>query len=53
MILSRNAAALYGIDIDDVARRLSGMSPNWTARAAPALYAALDASRIGRPLELS
>lgn len=51
MILSRNAAALYGIDIDDVARRLSGMSPNWTARAAPALYAALDASRIGRPLE--
>jgi uncharacterized protein len=53
MILSRNAAALYGIDVDDVARRLSGMSPNWTARAAPALYAALDASRIGRVVPLS
>jgi hypothetical protein len=49
MILSRNAAALYQIDVGDVARRLSGVSPNWTARAAPALYAALDASRIGRP----
>jgi predicted TIM-barrel fold metal-dependent hydrolase len=48
MILSGNAAALYGIDIGDVARRLSGMSPDWTARAAPALYAALDASRVGR-----
>jgi predicted TIM-barrel fold metal-dependent hydrolase len=53
MILSRNAAALYRIDIDDVASRLSGMSPNWTARAAPALYAALDASRVGRPVSLS
>jgi hypothetical protein len=53
MILSRNAAALYRIDINDVASRLSGMSPNWTARAAPALYAALDASRLGRPVALS
>ncbi len=53
MILSRNAAALYRIDINDVASRLSGMSPNWTARAAPALYAALDASRVGRPVWLS
>ena len=47
-ILSGNAAALYGIDVADVAERLAGMSPNWTARAAPALYAALDASRIGK-----
>jgi predicted TIM-barrel fold metal-dependent hydrolase len=46
-ILGRNAAALYGIDIEDVAARLSGMSPAWTARAAPALYAALDAARVG------
>lgn len=53
MILSRNAAALYRIDVDDVARRLSGMSPNWTARAAPALYAALEAGRIGRPVPRS
>jgi hypothetical protein len=53
MILSRNAAALYQIDIDDVASRLSGMSPDWTARAAPALYAALDASRVGRPVTVA
>jgi predicted TIM-barrel fold metal-dependent hydrolase len=52
MILSGNAAALYGIDIRDVAGRLSGMSPDWTARAAPALYAALDASRVGRPVQV-
>lgn len=52
MILGRNAAALYRIDIVDVASRLSGMSPGWIARAAPALYAALDASRIGRPVAL-
>jgi predicted TIM-barrel fold metal-dependent hydrolase len=51
-ILSANAAALYGIDIEDVASRLAGMSRNWTARAAPALYAALDASRIGAPVRL-
>jgi hypothetical protein len=53
MILSGNAAALYRIDIDYVASRLSGMSPDWTARAAPALYAALDASRIGRPVPVA
>jgi predicted TIM-barrel fold metal-dependent hydrolase len=47
-ILSGNAAALYGIDIAKVAENLVGMSPDWTARAAPALYAALDASRIGK-----
>jgi hypothetical protein len=47
-ILSGNAAALYGIDIAEVSRRLAGISLNWTARAAPALYAALDASRTGR-----
>ena len=52
MILSKNAAALYGIDIDDVASRLAGMSPDWTARAAPALYAAVEASRLGTPLAL-
>ena len=51
-ILSRNAAALYDIDVQDVASRLAGMSPDWTARAAPALYAALDATRIGAPLAL-
>jgi uncharacterized protein len=53
MILSGNAAALYHIDTGYVASRLSGMSPDWTARAAPALYAALDASRVGRPVTVA
>jgi predicted TIM-barrel fold metal-dependent hydrolase len=48
-ILTHNAAALYGIDVAHVSGQLAGMSPDWTARAAPALYAALDASRIGAP----
>lgn len=49
LILSGNAAALYGIDVAGVAQRVSGMSTDWTARAAPALYAALEASRTGQP----
>lgn len=49
-ILSGNAAALYGIDVAGIRQRVAGMSPDWTARAAPALYAALDASRAGQPL---
>jgi predicted TIM-barrel fold metal-dependent hydrolase len=49
-ILTHNAAELYGIDLGHVAQNLVGMSPNWTARAAPALFAALDSARLGQPV---